>query len=177
MNIFVGISVIFFLLLSALFVAVFRRLAAAEKPPAGEEWIAQLFAERYRPMERLLDPAERSALKSHPAATRRMLRQLRSARIRIFRGYLGCLSSDYRRVSTAIRLLMVHSTVDRPDLAGLLLRQHLFFTFHLLLAQFRLLLYSAGFGRVEAGPLVAVLDGMRIELHSLAQAASQAAAA
>jgi len=176
MSILVGISAIFGLLLSFAFAVVFRKLSSAETLPVDDDWMMQLGAARYRPMQRLLDATEHALLRSHPACTRKLLRRLRNGRIAAFRGYLACLSTDYRRVCTAIKLLMVQSAHDRPDLAALLVRQTATFTLLLMLAEFRLHLFALGIGRVEAGGLVAALDNLRVQLHALMPATAGAVA-
>ena len=175
MSILVGISAIFGLLLAGSFVMVFRKLAA-ENLPVDDDWVAQVSSDRYRPMERLLDETEHARLRGSPACTRQMLRRLRSSRIKVFRGYLACLSKDYTRVCSAIKLVLVQSAQDRPDLAGLLVRQRASFTLHLMLAELRLRLYALGVGRVDVVRLVAALDSMRLQLHGLLLATEAAAA-
>ena len=173
MSIIVGISAILGLLVAGSFVVVFRKLAA--DTPVENDWADQVSADRYRPMLRLLDAREQAELRRNPACTRQMLRRFRSGRITVFRGYLGCLSADYTRVCSAIKLLMVHSAQDRPDLASLLVRQRALFTLHLMMAEGRLRLYGLGIGRVDVGKLVTALDCMRLQLHGLL--ATEAAAA
>lgn len=174
MSILVGISAIFGLLLTGSFVMVFRKLAA-ETLPGDDDWVKQVSGDRYLPMKRLLDEGEHARLRDHPACTRRMLRRFRTGRIQVFRGYLRCLSADYTRVCTAIKLVLVQSAQDRPDLASLLVRQRISFTLHLMLAELRLRLYSLGIGRVDVAELVSALDCMRLQLHGLLLASEMAA--
>ena len=176
MSILVGILVIFGLLLSVSFAVVFRKLSAAETLPVDDDWMMQLGPPRYRPMRRVLDDAEYAGLRSHRACTRKLLRRLRHGRIAAFHGYLACLSTDYRRACTAIKLLMVQSADDRPDLAALLVRQTATFTWLLMLAEFRLYLFRMGIGRVEAGGLMSAIDNLRVHLHGLMHVTAGAAA-
>lgn len=164
------------LLLGGSFVVVFRKLAQQGRDWAlEEEWIEDASGERYSPMRRLLDAAELDALQSHPGLSRRLVRQFRSHRIQLFRGYLRSLSRDHGRICSAIRALMAHSTQDRPDLARVLIRQRLSFTFHFMTAHLRLTLHGVGVGTADAGKLLAGLDCMRAELNSLLAAAQPAA--
>ena len=176
MSILVGISAVFSLLLAGSFVMIFRRLAATT-PSIDGDWLCQLAENRYRPLERLLDERDYRALRAHPACTRKMLRHFRAGRVKAFRGYLKCLSSDFGRVCTAIKLLMVQSAHDRPDLAALLVRQRARFTYYLMLTEFRLCLHGLGIGAVDTAGLVAALENMRVELNGLLASPSVAPAA
>jgi len=176
MSILVGISAVLASILAVLFVFVFRKLTAVENLPMEADWVEQVSADRYRPMQKLLDDREYAGLRAHPACNRKMLRRFRVSRIQAFRGYLTYLSTDYGRMCTAIKLLMVQSAQDRPDLAALLVRQRVTFTLRLMLAQLHLQLHALGFGQVDAGRLVGSLDAVRLELRGLMLATAQAAA-
>jgi hypothetical protein len=76
-------------------------------------------------MERLLAEADQKLVAS--LDDRRMARKFRKVRVKIFRGYMMQLSEDFNRICKAIKLLMVTSQVDRPDLAGILMKQQLIF--------------------------------------------------
>jgi hypothetical protein len=138
--------------------------------PVTAAWIDELSVERYRPMMRLLDHRDVEFLRSQPGFTPGMLRRLRAQRALIFREYLRCLSEDFHRVCAALKLLMLQSRHDRPDLAAALLRQQTLFWGAMLQARFRLVLYRAGLGGVDVSELVQIFDGMRIELRSLVPA-------
>jgi hypothetical protein len=71
---------------------------------------------------------------------------------------------------------MVQSAQDRPDLAGLLVRQRVTFTLRLMMAEFGLTLHALGIGGVDVAKLVAALDGMHLELNCLIAAAQPSAA-
>jgi hypothetical protein len=70
-------------------------------------------------------------------------------------------------VCTAIKLLMIHSQVDRPDLLSLLLRKRTWFLMGPLSIEFRLALHACGLGTVDVRNLVCSLDTMRIQLREL----------
>jgi hypothetical protein len=165
----VALAVAFFLL--------FRKLAP-ESPtlPAGEDWLEHLSPGHYGPMDKLLDRRDYDFLASQPGVSRQMLWQFRARRRSLFRGYLACLRADYGRLCAAIRILMVHSAQDRPDLAQFLVRQRLWFTLGLMSAQFYLALHTLGVGSVDARRLVHALDSMRLELGTLVMAAQPSAA-
>jgi len=144
--------------------------------PVTAEWIDELSPDRYRPMMRLLDGKDLEFLTSQPGFTPEMAARIRRQRCQIFRGYLRCLSADFRRISAALKLIMLHSRHDRPDLAGILLRQQLGFGCGMLIVQGRLFLYRWGLCTVDVSGLVRIFDSVRLELRSMVPATVAAAA-
>lgn len=136
--------------------------------------LARISAERYRPMARLLDPADEEFLArcQDSAAVRRF----RAERRRIFRRYLRSLERDFGAICAAIRMILAHAEEDRPDLASALMRRETRFALALFNVRCRLLLHAAGIGRVDVRGLVAALDEMRAELGRLVPAPAAAAA-
>jgi hypothetical protein len=160
-----------FVLLGFAFLRLFRRLSSRPKKLAmPADWNSIFAASRYKPMERLLDPADYG---------RRIVRRLRASRVEIFRGYMRCLGRDFSRVSSALKVLMVHGSVDRSALAGLLLKQRLLFNVRMMSLEARLVLHGFGLGvpTVDVQSLVDALDAMRTQLQALAAAAQPSAAA
>jgi hypothetical protein len=169
------ISALICLSLAAAMLMLVRRIAAAGKSlPVTAEWIGELSIERYKPMMRLLDGADIEFLRSQPGFTPRMATMLRIQRCQIFRGYLRCLNADFARVCAAIKVVMLQSRHDRPDLAAALMRQQFQFASGMLAVQFRLLFYRWGLCGVDVTSLVGIFDSMRLELRSLVPAASAA---
>lgn len=161
----------------AALVFLFRRLIAGPKSlPVSVDWINDLSVARYRPMERLLSEEDYSFLASHPGFDKKLLRRIRSERRRVFRGYLGCLSRDFALVGAALRLMMMYSSQDRPDLAGILYKQQALFAIAMLGVQWRLLLHACGLGNVDVRGLVRAMEQMRLELRQMIPAESAAAA-
>jgi len=140
--------------------------------PVTAEWISDLSIERYKPMMWLLDSSDIEFLRSQPGYTRDMESKLRAQRCLVFRGYLRCLNGDFQRVCTALKLLMVQSHQDRPDLANVLMHQQMQFATGMLWIQFRLVLYRWGICNVDVTDLVRIFDGMRAELCSLVPSAA-----
>ncbi len=163
-------------LLLALFVLARRVLSMQSDLPLNAEWIDDLSIERYRPMMRLLDDRDLEFLRSQPGYSPRMVARLRQQRCQIFRGYLRCLSADFRRVCTAVKVLMLQSREDRPDLASALLRYQAAFATGLALVEMRVFFYRWGLGSVDVSSLVGTFDAMSLELRALAPAASPMAA-
>jgi hypothetical protein len=166
-----AISIVTFLALAvALFLLVRKLTFNGSSLPLTAEWIDELSIERYRPMMRLLDGADLEFLRSQPGFTPRMATKLRIQRCQIFRGYLRCLNGDFQRVCAAIKILMLQSRQDRPDLAGLLVQQQMRFACEMGLVYFRLVLYRWGVCGVDVTSLVKNFDLMRLELRSLVPA-------
>jgi len=156
---------------------LFRRLIAGRTTlPVSVDWINDLSAIRYRPMERLLSPEDERFLASQPGSNGKMVRRMRSERRRLFRAYLACLNTDFNRVSAALRLIMTHAAQYRPDLAGILYKQQALFAIGMLNVQWRLALHALGLGTVDVSGLVGAMEFMRLELRQMIPAESAAAA-
>ena len=151
-----------------LFGVLFRKLshtgARWQPMPAAPVRVAA----RYAPMERLLDESEYRFLASHPAFGKTRARKIRAQRREIFRAYLHCMSRDYARVCASIRMVMMESGLDRPDLAKALLRNRTIFAAALVGIELRLALHACGVGTIDIRPMIASLEGMRTTLESLA---------
>jgi len=163
--------------LVAPFLAAFliRRVApAGGQLPLDSQWIGELSVERYRPMMRLLDELDLKSLQSQPGFTPRMAEQLRLERCQAFRGYLRGLETDFRRVCTAVKLLMLQAQYDRPDLATVLLRNQAAFALGMATVNVRLFCYRHGICRVDVSGLVRTFEAMRLELRSLTPAVAAA---
>jgi hypothetical protein len=132
--------------------------------PITAEWISEPGRERYKPMLRLLDSADIEFLRSVPGYTREMEWRFRAQRCDVFRDYLCALTSDFERVCDALKIVMVQSEQDRPDLARTLLRQEVLFATQKTGIKFRLALYRWGICSVNVTRLVGMFDGMRVEL-------------
>jgi len=138
--------------------------------PVTAGWIDALSIERYRPMVRLLDSEDLEFLRSQPGFTPSMATRLRIQRCQIFRGYLRCLNNDFAKVCMAIKILLLQSRYDRPDLAAVLVRQQVLFTAGMAAVHFRLLLYRWGWCGADVTGLVKIFDSMRLELQTLVPA-------
>lgn len=158
-------------LLVTLFVVVRRAISAGVELPLDSQWIAELSVDRYRPMLRLLDENDLKFMRSQPGFTPRMEAKLRAQRCQILRGYLRGLETDFRRVCTAVKLLMLQSQADRPDLASVLVQQQTSFALGMAIVNVRLVFYRWGIASVDVSELVKRFDAMRLELWNLAPSA------
>lgn len=157
-------------------VHLFRLLATPRDLTDAINSAAEFSSERYRPMLRLVDGSDLTFLKSHPAATPKMVARLRKQHVEAFRSYVSCLETDFQAVCWAIKTIMLQSQTDRPDLAAMLLRSQVAFAFCLLKIQLRVVLYSYGIGTVSVAGLLQQFDGMRLELRTLTPVAMSSAA-
>jgi hypothetical protein len=163
--------------LAAAAIFVFHRLFARPRSlPISVDWINDLSASRYRPMERLLDGEDYRFLASQLGYDKKMLRRMRSERRRLFRAYLANLRSDFQLASRALRLLMTYSTRDRADLARNLYKQQMLFTLGMLRLQWSLALHACGIGSVNAKGLLHITEYVRTELRQLIPVESPVAA-
>jgi hypothetical protein len=167
---------IFTIILVALILAtaaLVRMLSSTDRSlPVTAEWIDDLSTDRYRPMMRLLDPREIEFLRSQAGFTSKMESRVRAQRCQIYRGYLQCLNMDFQRVCTALKLVLVQSEQDRPDLTSILLHNQILFATGLLAVHFRLILYGWGICTVDADGLMRIFDGMAFELRHRVPAAA-----
>jgi len=150
---------------------LFRKLVSKEQVNTFTlEGLDDISISKYRPMERLLVDDDFEFLGSQEGNTPGLARKLRAQRRRVFRGYLRCMRRDFARLYLAAQLLLLHSTVDRPDLAISLLKQRALFTLALLAVEWRLVLHAARLAPVNVHHLVEALDGMRAQIQQLAPA-------
>jgi hypothetical protein len=136
---------------------------------AAQSHAPQPDSERYRPMLRLLAESDLNFGNS-PA----LRRKLRSRRREMFRAYLRCLAKDYGRLLSGVRLVMVESGVDRPDLAKTLLRSRTLFAMTLCRIEVNLWLHALGIGKVDVSGLVDALDAMRTAMTVMTPATGAA---
>jgi len=119
-------------------------------------------------MERLFAQEDYCFLARQKGYDPRIATRLRRERIKVFRGYLRCISGDFRRLEAAISFWMAHAPEDRPDLAKALLKRRFLFSCAVLMAKWRLLLYGFGLGPADVQRLVGSLDDMRLHLRRMA---------
>lgn len=136
----------------------------------SDTWIDELSVERYRPMLRLLDTKDYDLFRGQPGFRKRRLVEMRRSRCRIFRSYLSMLQTDFQQVCLAIKLLMVESDCDRPDLAATLLKTQARFALGIAVVHVRLSCYALGLGSVNIATLLNCFDGARLELQRLVPA-------
>jgi hypothetical protein len=161
-------AALFLILMSVGLGLLMGRLLARERIPLlPDDWEEIFSPARYKAMERLLEETDYQYVALKSGNNKKLERQLRSQRVQVFQAYVGCLSHDFTRICGAIKKLMVESEVDRPDLAGLLMKQHFIFTLTVLSIEFRLALYGFGLGTPDGRDLVKALEAMCGHLGTL----------
>jgi len=123
----------------------------------------------YRPMQRLLDPAEFRYLRDH-GISKEKVNTLRRQRRTIYRLYLRDVAQEFNRVHSVLRVLLVSSYFDRPDLAKLLAKQTFTFYPNLLLVEVRLTLYACGFEKMPKIDVLGPLEMIQAQLRQLTPA-------
>ena len=164
--------------LSALAVTVgiiYRRLSAPTTLPVTAAWIDELSVDRYQPMTRLLGEEDLRFLQSRSGSNATALAEFRRQRCEVFQSYLRCLHSDFQRVCMALKIIMVQSRYDRPELARVLIHSQRAFVFGLMMVEVRVLFYRWGLANVEVGSLLSLFDAARLELRTLVPAQFDAA--
>lgn len=121
-------------------------------------------AGRYRPMLRLLSDDDFAFVSDYPIARQKLRRERR----RLFRWYLRCLAKDYAHLLAGIRLAMIRSGADRPDLAKALAVNRARFAFAMCRVELRLGLHAAGIGRVDISGLIEAFDMLRNQAGAFA---------
>ena len=161
-----------FVALVLVLVGLALHFASPQHLPVNGEWIEELRIERYRPMLRLLSQEDLHFLRAQPGLTPQMATKFRIQRCRLFQEYLRHLDNDFKRICAALKVLMVQSEHDRPDLASVLVRNQMTFACGMMMVQFQLVFYRYGVATVDVTALVKLFDDVRLELRTLVPAES-----
>ena len=166
---------LWFLLLAVGFGVVFARLISRDRIALPISESDTIFSpNRYRVVERLLEEADLRAVKS--VGDKRLEREIRKVRVKIFRGYMLQLSEDFNQICKAMKLLMVTSDVDRSDLSGVIMKQQFQFSLRLMRIEVELILYSLGYSGIDTTSLTEALDALKVQLQGLGAVAEPMAA-
>lgn len=142
------------------FVVSLRRLLKVSEASVTVEWAKSFSLSAYAPMERLLDEGDFEFLKSQPGYNRKIAKDLRVKRVRIFRAYLGMMSRDFSRLHSTLQSYLLSLEVDDPQISAELVRQKWLFQRALVIAHLQLELYSLGIGTVKCAPLMHAIRSM-----------------
>lgn len=151
----IGASVLVILLLAL--GLLLRSLAVASGPVAARRG-DDLDLERYRVLERLLDPAEFAYLAAQPGYTPELGRHLRRERRRVFRCYLVGLRGDYTWLESRAWSAVAGSAEDESGTVTAIMRQRALFERRLLAVHCGLTLDAIGIHHVNVRPLLESLD-------------------
>jgi hypothetical protein len=156
-----------FLLLAVGFAIVFARLISHDRLALPISESDAIFSpNRYRVVERLLAEADLETVKY--AGDKRLEKEFRKVRVKIFRGYMLQLSEDFNQICKAIKLLMASSDVDRSELSGVILKQQFQFSLRLMRIELELILFSLGYSGIDTTGLTESLDALRQQLQGMA---------
>src|SRR5712691_10100392 len=165
MNLFLVAALLALVPIGAALVFLFRTLSSRSSSDISVDGCLVLPPGKYRPMERLLQKDDFRFLAAQSGFSPQLGRRFRTERRRIFRAYLRNLRRDFSRLSSAFRILIVHSVEDRGDLAKSLMRMRVMFAFGMLAVEGRLLMHAAGMGAINVSGLVASLDTMQAQMR------------
>ena len=165
MDFILSVSIATSLVLLTFVLLILRLLSSTKVREVNPNWIKSFSVDAYRPMERLLNEADIEFLKSQPGYEPKMEKALKADRIRVFRAYLVNLGRDFNRLHLALRIFVLHSSEDRPDLATTLIKQKLLFFAAWTMIHVKLGLYVLGIGTVDVRGLLTTLSEMNSQLH------------
>jgi hypothetical protein len=115
-------------------------------------------SEYYRPMVRLLDDRELSAVRSLPYVSASDFRRFRAGRIEAFRDYLRGMRLDFNRIEFKLRYMMLAGNESDSTLVLDLNRMKSNFHRELIRVQWQLVLFRLGGTSVDVRALVEVLE-------------------
>jgi hypothetical protein len=120
----------------------------------------------YRPMRRLLDPAEFRHLRDR-GISKDVVNKLRSQRRDLYRSYVRSMAQEFKRVHNALKSLLVCSYSDRPDLATFLTKQTILFHRNMILVELRLTLHAFGVDAMPEIDLFPSLEMLQAQFRQL----------
>jgi hypothetical protein len=119
---------------------------------------------RYQPMEHLLSEEDFAFLASQPGYEPKIGARWKRGRRRLFRLYLDELKSDFRRLHIQARVMAANADAESAELVGILMRQQVMFWRAMAGLELRLVLRTAGIGKVDIRPLIELIEAMRVDL-------------
>ena len=124
------------------------------------DWLESFDRNEYRPMLRLLREDDYSFLEAQPGYSPEISKRLRKERAGVLRMYLRQLAGDFHRLTRIASLMLIHSSVDRPEMALEIWRARV--TFYGAMFRAHLLLNLGGLpaGRFRAADLLGPLDAL-----------------
>ena len=157
---------------TATFLLLRRFFAASSAFAEGTEPLDMSWRD-YRPLNRLLDPADFEYLRAR-GVSEASIAKLRAERRKIYRLCLRSLAHDFNQVYRCVNLVLIQSRIDRPELAAELAKQKLTFYRNLLKVEFRLTLHACGVERMPVIDLLQPFEALQAQLRQLAVAGAAA---
>jgi hypothetical protein len=169
----IALAVVF---LTAVFVALFRRLASRlDAEECTTEWLDNFSTSNYAPMRRLFDEKDFEFLASQPGYRPEIARQLRAERRDVLAGYLQLLTRDFNQLHAIARMMLVYSAEDRLDFGKALRRQQITFYYAVMAVRVRLVLMPLGWTAPDVSKLIEPIESMRLHLQGMALHSADAA--
>ena len=155
-------------LLIAAFTLLFAKLASRlDKQVSIAEWFDSFSLESFSPMERLLDQSDFEFLSRQPGYRPEIGARLLKERKRLFSSYLRLLIGDFNQLLRIARLMIVHSTEDRPEFAKMLWQQQVKFYVAVCSVRVRVALYPLGWTSLDVSRLMGALENLRNQVAQL----------
>ena len=120
-----------------------RHFAAPQPISVTAEWIDELSIDATN-LLRLLNEERFQFLRTQPDFTPKMATKLRIQRCQLFHERLRHLKNDFKLVCMALKVIIVESKQDRPDLAWVLVRNQMTFAYGMMMVRFQLVRYRYG---------------------------------
>lgn len=120
-------------------------------------WWEDFTAEKYRPLEHLLDGAELDYLRMQPGCDRKLLRRFRAERAKICLGFLGEMKSDFQRLQAVGQALVIADRCS-ADFHEELFRHRVRFSLAWWRVRMGLLAWRLGLPEPDAAALVDALE-------------------
>jgi len=146
-------------------IVLIRRRPESETPDA--DWFQNFSADKYRPMQRLLDERDYIFLKAQPGYHPSIARNLRRQRQKVYRAYLRSLVKDFNRFHAAAVAMLLTSETDRPELAVELTRIKAQFQMAVFAVRVRLVMNSVGLVKMNGSAPAEALRALETATREL----------
>ena len=120
-----------------------RHFASPQPISVTAEWIDELSIDATN-LLRLLNEERFQFLRTQPDFTPKMATKLRIQRCQLFHERLRHLRNDFKLICMALKVIIVESKQDRPDLAWVLVRNQMTFAYGMMMVRFQLVRYRYG---------------------------------
>src|ERR1017187_6971682 len=114
-----------------------RHFAAPQPISVSAEWLDRLSFET-TDLLRLLGEEDHQVLHSQPGFTHKSATNLRMQRWQLLQEHLPRLKDDFKLICMAVKVIIVQSKRDRPDLARVLVRSQITFAYRIMMVRFQL---------------------------------------
>ena len=119
-----------------------RHFAAPQPISVTAEWLDRLSIDAANLLR--LVGEEDFQFRTQPDFTPKMATKLRIQRCQLFHERLRHLKNDFKLICRALKVIIVESEHDRPDLAWVLVRNEMTFAYGMLMVRFQLVRYRYG---------------------------------